>query len=162
MGRPAPDGFATLSADRLVAQAPEQVYAFLAELDNHWHLNDRYLRLERLNDDRRGGSIVIGTPLGLRRTARTRVLITLRPARLAGAAAVGKHTTARVHWNIEPRDEGARVELEATVMAAGAFDQLLLSLGGRWWLRRRFHSVLDLLAEALDHPPAPRLSLAAS
>ena len=40
---------------------------------NRWHLKDRYPRLERLSADRQGGRIVIGTPLGLRRTARTTV-----------------------------------------------------------------------------------------
>ena len=162
MGRPAHDGSATLSADRLLTQAPEQVYAFLAELENHWRLNDRYLRLERLSPDRNGGRIVIGTPIGLRRTARTNVSAARRPVRLAGDAAIGRHTTARVHWSIEPEDQGARVELEAIVLAAGALDTLLLAFGGRWWLRRRFHSVLARLADALDHPPTPRLSVAAS
>lgn len=162
--RPATDGLATLSADRTVTQAPEEVYAFLAELDNHWRLNDRYLRLEHLSADRLGGRIVIGTPIGLRRTARTRVSATNRPAGLSGAADVGRSTTARVDWNIEPQDDGARVELEATVIAAGRLDKLLLAAGGRWWLRRRFASVLALLADALDHPVAvgPRLSVASS
>ena len=155
---------AKLSADRTVAQAPEEVYAFLAQLENHWRLSDRYLRLEQLSADRRGGRIVIGTPFGLRRTARTRVSATSRPAGLSGAADVGRSTTARVHWIIEPRDAGALVGLEATVIAAGPLDKLLLAAGGRWWLRRRFASVLALLADALDHPVvvAPRLSVASS
>ena len=44
MRRPAQAGLATLSADRLVTQAPEQVYAFLAQLETRWHLKDRYPR----------------------------------------------------------------------------------------------------------------------
>ena len=150
-----------LSADRLVRQPPELVYAFLAELENHWRLDDRHLRLERLNHDGRGGRIVISGPLGLRRAARVSLTDTEPPRRVTGSAAIGRRTEARVTWEIEPEEQGARVTLEALALSAGPIDRLLLASGGRWWLRRRFRSVLVQLASALEQQRAPRLPLAA-
>lgn len=141
----------TLHSERRVPQQPRQVHAFLAELDNHWQLSDRYLRLDRLDADSGGGRIVISSPVGLRRTARTTVT-SRDELRLAGAARVGRRTTARVHWTIEPHDSGARIRLGATVLSAGPLDRALLALGGRWWLHRRFDRVLVLLADALERP----------
>lgn len=148
-----------LTAERRVPQSPRHVHAFLVDLGNHWRLSDRYLRLEHIDPDQRGARIVIGSPVGLRRTARTTVT-SRDDLRLAGSAAVGRRTTAHVHWTVEPHDGGARIRLGATVLRAGALDRALLALGGRWWLRRRFDRVLGLLAAALAQPqaqpPGPR------
>ncbi|HEY3019321.1 MAG TPA: SRPBCC family protein [Solirubrobacteraceae bacterium] len=141
-------------ADHVVAHPPERVYAFLAQLDNHWHLSDRYLRLERVSGDGRGGRIVIRTPLGLRRTARTVVTTAREPHAFGGTAVVGRRTRAQARWSIEPLDDGARVGLEAIVSSASTPDRLLLALGGRWWLRRSFARVLARLADALEQAEA--------
>lgn len=141
-----------MTARRVVPHPPERVYAFIARLDNHWHLDDRYLRLEHVSPDRREGRIVIRTPLGLRRTARTTVTTACEPTRFGGTATVGRRTTASVNWNIESHEDGADIALEAKVLAARPLDRLLLVLGGSRWLRCRFHRVLNHLADALDRP----------
>jgi len=141
----------SLHAERRVPQEPRQVHAFLVELDNHWQLSDRYLRLDHVDADTGGGRIVISSPVGVRRTARTTVT-SREELRLAGAAEIGRRTTARVHWTIEPHESGARIRLGATVLRAGPLDRALLALGGGWWLRRRFDRVLGLLADALERP----------
>jgi hypothetical protein len=140
----------SVSAERVVAHPPERIYAFLAELDNHWRLGDAYLRLESLRDDGRGARIGIRTPWGLRRTAHTEVTTAVAPHRFGGTAATGPGTSAHVCWTIEPRGRGALVGLEARVLAASVVDRLLLAFGGRWWLRRRFAHAVSRLGRALD------------
>jgi hypothetical protein len=44
-------------------------------------------------------------------------------------------------------DDETEVRLEATVTRARLPDRLLLALGGRWWLRRRFRATLTRLIE---------------
>ena len=151
----------TLSAERALRHLPEQVYAFLAELENHWHLDDRLLRLERLDHGAHGSRIVIGGPLGLRRTARIRLTESAPTRRVVGTAEVGRRTQARVTWTITPQGGGSRVSVQATVLRAGALDRLLLAAGGRWWMRRRFARVLEQLARALDAGRAPSVPVAA-
>lgn len=140
---------ATVSAERLLATAPEIVFAFLAELANHRQITDRYLRLQRLSADQRSASIVISVPLGLYRTARTSLTSTCAPKWLVGTAAIGSRTRAQVRWNLEPCGDRTRVTLVATVLDAGGFDRLLLAFGGRWWLERRFESALVHLTRAV-------------
>jgi hypothetical protein len=142
----------TIRAQRLAAEHPERVYAFVAALENHWRLGDRYLRLLRVSPDGRRGRIRIGTPFGISRTATTSVTTERAPRRFGGTATVGARTRADAYWTIEPSAEGARVTLEATVCDAGALDRVLLAAGGRWWLRRRLQSVLVRLEAALAQP----------
>ena len=146
---------ASLAAETLLPHPPEHVYAFLARLENHWLLHDRYLRLEQLSADGRGSRIVIHTPLGVHRTACATVTTTHDPDLLGGTATIGRHTTARVNWTIERQARGASVELKATILTASTLDKLQLALGGRWWLQRRFHRVLARLADALSPETAP-------
>lgn len=138
-----------ITAWRHVPDVPERVYAFLAHLDNHWYLGHPQLRLQAVDGDRRGGRIIVSGPLGVRRTARTLVTTAERPVRFGGIATT-RRTNAQVVWSIEAAGEGSRVTLESTVLRLGAVDRVLLSLGGRWWLRRAFAQVLDRLATALD------------
>jgi hypothetical protein len=138
----------TVSASRVVPHAPERVYAFVARLDNHWRLSDPGLRLAAV--DEQGGVIVIGGPFGLRRTARTTVTTAHEPHRFGGVARVGQRTSAHAQWRIEPDSDGTRVALESTIARTGALDRILLTLGGRWWLRRSFTRVLGRLALALE------------
>lgn len=151
----------SLSAERVIRQEPEQVYEFLAELENHWRLDDRLLRLECLDTGTGASRIAIRGPLGLRRTARIRLTDTEPARRVTGAAEVGRDTRARVTWTITPRERGSCVGVEATVLSAGALDRLLLAVGGRRWMRRRFARVLDQLAHALEAEPAGQLPAAA-
>jgi polyketide cyclase/dehydrase/lipid transport protein len=140
---------ATIAAEHRVARSPQAIHAFLADLSNHRHLTDRYLQLRDVAPGGRGGHIVVGTPLGLRRTARTDVTTVQAPFRFGGTAAIGRRTTARVDWTIEPAVDGACVRLQAIVLNAGPLDRALLAVGGRAWLRRRFRRALERLDGAL-------------
>jgi uncharacterized protein YndB with AHSA1/START domain len=138
-----------IRAVRELPHPPEDVFAFLADLDKHWRLTDRSLRLVDVAADRRMGRIAMRSPVGLRRIARTEVTTISPPRRFGGVAAVGRKTRARVMWDVAPHEEGARVELTATVLEASSPDALLLAVGGRRWLQSRFERVLERLAQGL-------------
>jgi hypothetical protein len=141
---------ATVSAERVLHDSPERIYAFLAELENHRRLSDRYFRVESLRPDRGGGRISIRAPGGLPRTARTDVTTAVAPRRFGGTASAGRRTQARVLWKIEPDEQGSLVALEATVVVLGVTDRVLLGLGGRRWLRRRFDRVVARLGVEVE------------
>jgi hypothetical protein len=134
----------TLEAAAVVPAAPEAVFDFLSELENHWRVADRFVEVVSLEPV--GGVVRVSGPLGLRRTAITRVEQLERPTLLVGTADIGSRTRARVSWSLAPRDAGTLVRLAAEVERATAVDRLLLALGGRRWLERRFGSALAHLA----------------
>ena len=120
--------------------AAGEVFAFLERLENHWAIADRMVEVVSLSSD--GGTVRVRGPLGVRRTFRTRV-VTADPARSIEGTAERGATKARVRWSLEPRGGGTAIRLTARVERAGALDRVLLALGGRWWLRRRFQAVLE-------------------
>jgi hypothetical protein len=152
---------AAVAAERRVGASPEVVYAFLAELSNHRRMTDRYLQIKSLSSSRGGGRVVVRGPLLLRRTATTAVTTTRSPDRVAGTALIGDRTRAHVEWRIDSDRGGSRVVLRARVVEASVADRLLLRVGGRWWLRRRFDAALMRLAGALG-AEQPRSSHALS
>jgi hypothetical protein len=60
-------------------RTPERVFAFVADVHNHWRLSRRFAELDSLDSDARGGRVRIRGPLGLSRVARTRVLAAEEP-----------------------------------------------------------------------------------
>jgi hypothetical protein len=135
-----------IEADGLVPAGREAVFAFLADLANHWDLADRWVEVVSITPAHDGGRVAVRGPLGLRRTVDTRVDEIAPPERLEGTARLGR-TCAVVRWELRPDPRGTRVHLVATVLAAGALDRLLLAAGGRAWLRRRFTMTLSRLAQ---------------
>jgi uncharacterized protein YndB with AHSA1/START domain len=140
-----------IAAERGVAASPRAVFTFLADLENHWLLTDRFvevLRLERPGEGRpaHGGTVRMRGPLGLGRTARTRVVEMHPDTSLAGIASLGNGTEALVSWTLAPRSGGTRVRLEAMVNGLGRLESVLLAAGGRRWLEQRFASILETLA----------------
>ena len=88
------------SAEREIAAPAGTLFAYLADLEQHWQLADRFIdvvSLDRPTDGGppRGGVVRMSGPLGLRRTARTHVVDVDPPTRLAGTAQVGSGTVAR-------------------------------------------------------------------
>lgn len=149
-----------LAAAGLVQASPEEVFEFLADLENHWLLADRFIEVLTLNGRpgvRDGGRVRMHGPLGLRRTAITRVEAAHPTHLMIGTAEVGGRTSACVSWALTPRDGGTSVRLTAALDQAGLVDRLLLFFGGRWWMRRRFVAVLRRLTErfASGRPSAP-------
>jgi hypothetical protein len=141
--------------------APERVYAFLADLDNHWRLIDRWAQIDGVSSDGLGATVRLSGPFGVRRTARTRVLAAVAPRELEGEARVGRRTVGRVHWSLRPDDDGTLVELSATVPQASRLDRALLGLGGRHWLRHRFAAALRQLDAELPEPTAAPVTMSA-
>ena len=152
-----------IAATGLVPAEREAVFGFLAELGNHWLVADRWIEVVALDANRDGGRVRVRGPLGLRRTARTRVLAMDPPVALEGTAVLGG-TVARVRWELLARGEATEVRLEARVERATPLDRLLLAAGGRAWLRRRLAATVAGLAarsaaasrSAGPRPPAPR------
>ena len=142
---------ADVEATALVPARPEEVFAFLDDLENHWMVADQFVQvldLHRPDGGRAaGGAVQLRGPLGLRRTVTTRVAVKA-PRLLIGTAEMGSGTRARVSWALAGHRESTRVRLAAAIERAAPVDRALLSAGGRWWLRRRFASTLaGLVAE---------------
>lgn len=96
-----------------------------------------------------GGLISMRGPLGFTREARTTVVEAVPAVRMRGRAEVGPRTVGLVTWQLAPVPGGTRVTLHAAAERAGPADRLLLLLGGRAWLRRRFARVLERLEQTL-------------
>jgi hypothetical protein len=134
---------------------PELVFEYLSRLENPWRRADRWIEVLSVEAEPEAppgapadrGRVRIRGPLGLRRTARTQVLAAKAPDAMQGSAEIGRRTRARVRWTLAGAGAETDVRLAAEVETAGPLDRLLLELGGRAWLRRRFRSVLDNLAE---------------
>jgi hypothetical protein len=151
---------ADIEATATVAARPEEVFAFLADLGNHWIVADRFVEVVELHrsDGARadGGQVRVRGPLGLRRTATTRVVASKAPKLLIGTAEMGPGTRARVSWSLAGHLDVTRVRLAAAVERATALDRAVLALGGRWWLQRRFAATLDGLVEEFGSERVPR------
>jgi carbon monoxide dehydrogenase subunit G len=134
----------------VVPAAPEEVFAFLSDLKNHWLLADRFvevLTIDRgLDGAARGGTVRMRGPLGLGRTATTRVVSTEAQTTMTGTAVLTGGTQAVIRWSLTNYGKATRVELAAYLEKTGLLDRLLLALGGRRWIRRRFASILQRLA----------------
>jgi hypothetical protein len=151
-------GATRIAAERVVAASPPVVFAFLADLESHWLLTDRFvevLTLERPpgGGPAHGGTVRIRGPLWLGRTARTGVVERDPPRSIAGSAVVGTGTEALVRWTLDPVGERTLVRLEATIERVAGLERLLLAAGGRGWLERRFTSILETLERRVaGHP----------
>lgn len=142
---------ADIEAAALVPAPAEDVFAFLADLRNHWIVADRFVRVVRLDahdgGPANGGRVRLQGPLGFGRTVTTRVVASTAPRLLIGTAELGAGTRARVRWALAEHGEATRVRLAAEVEQAAFFDRLLLRVGGRAWLARRFEATLEGLVE---------------
>jgi uncharacterized protein YndB with AHSA1/START domain len=136
-----------ISAERRIPHEPERVFAFLADLRNHWRLEERFLELDNVAPD--GGVIRLTGPFGLSRKARTRVVEAERPTRVTGRADLRGGTVGLVAWEIRPDDSGSSVRLSAEVPEAWWPDRVFLALGGRAWLRTLFERALENLEKTL-------------
>lgn len=147
------------AARELPAPAPA-LFEFLSDLERHWLLADRFievLTLERSPGTGRavGGSVRVRGPLGLARTVRTRVVESVPHTRLSGTAEVGRRTCAHVTWTLTSRNGMTLVQLAAVVERAAPGDALLLVLGGRHWMRRRFGAILATLEQRARRAAQP-------
>lgn len=142
------DPIRTIAAEQLVPATPETVFAFLADLDDHWLLAGRFIEVVELKGPagaRRGGRVRMHGPLGIRRTATTSVEEVDPPKLIRGTATLGTVTRAQVEWLLAPAPGGTDVTLSARVIDVSGFDRVTLAAGGALWLRRRFTRILSVL-----------------
>jgi hypothetical protein len=138
---------AEIEAAALVPASPEEVFDFLSDLRNHWRLTDRAIRVVQLDGDADGGVVRIRGPIGLGRTAETRVTAARAPRLMIGVAELAGGTRARVSWTLAGRMNSTRVRLAADIEHAGPLDRALLALGGRAYMRGVFDRTLSRLVE---------------
>jgi uncharacterized protein YndB with AHSA1/START domain len=136
-----------IAATALIPAPPEDVFDFLSDLHNHWRLTARAIRVVQLDGDADGGTVRIRGPLGLGRTAHTRVTAAREPRLIIGVAQLPSGTRARVSWTLAGRVNNTRVRLAAEIEQAGPLDRALLALGGRAYMTRVFEGTLERLAE---------------
>jgi uncharacterized protein YndB with AHSA1/START domain len=141
------DSTADIEATALVPATPEEVFAFLRDLNNHWQVADRHVSVVSLDDSGDGGVVRLRGPVGLRRTVRTHVSAAREPRLILGVAELGDGTRARVSWTLAGRMNQTRVRLAADVERTTPLDRALLALGGRIWMRRMFRHTLARLAD---------------
>ena len=142
---------ADVEAAALVPASVEEVFAFLADLGNHWMVADRFVSVVDLHGPEQGpadgGVVRLRGPLGVRRTVTTRVVASKPSRLLIGTAEIEGGTRARVSWSLAEHRGATRVRLAAAIERASALDRLLLRVGGRAWLQRRFDATVDGLVE---------------
>src|SRR3954466_16354831 len=154
--QPVREAAGEIEAVALVPAAPEEVFAFLSDLANHWRLLDTHVDVIELDGSPPSSAVVrLRGPLGVRRTVHTRVTAAREPRLIIGVAELGDGTPALVSWTLAARLGQTRVRLAAEVEHASAFDRLLLARGGRAWPGRRFASGPERLAQrfATATPP---------
>jgi hypothetical protein len=134
------------------------VFGYLENLANHVSLAPHSAQVMSLGPGPHGlGHAVVRLtgPLGLRRTAVTEIVQADAPGFIAGRARVGSRTEAGVTWRIAADEQGSDVTLSASIESAGPLDALVLRLGGRRWIARRFATALGTLAAQLEDAPLP-------
>jgi uncharacterized protein YndB with AHSA1/START domain len=136
---------AEIEATGIVPAPPEEVFEFLSDLANHWWLVDSYVKVVSIEGD--SAVVRLRGPLGVRRTVHTHVTAERSPRLIIGVAELPSGTRARVSWTLAGRMGQTRVRLAAEVEHAGPLDRVLLALGGRVWMQRRFRFGLERLAE---------------
>jgi hypothetical protein len=149
---------APIAFTRRLDAPPADVFAFLEDLRNHVSLAPSSAEVLSLEAGPHGlGHAVVRLtgPLAIRRTAHTELVRLEAPSLIAGQARVGEHTEASVTWRIDDDGGGASVvTLTARVEKAGALERLVLALGGRRWITRRFAAALEELAAELSRDRA--------
>ena len=146
------------SAEREIAAPAPAIFAYLADLEQHWQLADQFIEVVSLErppggGPAQGGVVRMCGPFRIWRAAHTRVVEADAPTRLSGSAEVGEGTVARVSWTLRPAGQDTLVRLEANVEHASFLDRALLALGGRRWLERRFAAILQTLEARVAASP---------
>ena len=146
-----------IAATREIPAPREAIFGFLASLENHAALGRGSVELLSLEQRGEGASeavVKLRGPLAIRRTASTAITGARAPESISGRAWIGPRTRALIAWRIESAPQASTVRVRAIVETAGLRDRMLLALGGRWWLRRRFATALSCLAYRIAPTPA--------
>ena len=133
---------------RQVAAGAEALSDFLANLDNHWALCEEMVDITSSQGpagQADEASLTLRGPLGITRSARTR-LLGASLDKVWGRAQLGNGTQARVTWRFAPARGTTAVELELELRDARLFDRLLFALL-RPWITSRLARALGRLGE---------------
>src|SRR5256885_13192194 len=87
--------FLYVNASQLISAERERVFEFLSDLENHWQLADGAISVVSLELGN-GGRVRMYGPLGVSRTAETRLDGMDPPRTITGFAQVGARTCAHV------------------------------------------------------------------
>jgi hypothetical protein len=149
-----------IAATALVPVPAADVFALLSDLEEHWRLAGRWVRVLDLDQSPAaggrpdGGVVQVRGPFGLvHRTLRTRVVHAVANERVEGLAEAGA-TRAHVSWSLRSAGAGTEVRLEAVVEQATPLDRVLLACGGAWWLERRFARTIRRLGDEAVKAPS--------
>ena len=141
-----------ITAEAELAQPSQAVFDFLADLRNHALLSPGSVQLGSL-ESQNGlpiqAIVRLRGPLAIRRAARTAIVDARHPAVIRGRARIGRRTRASITWTIAGRENHSSVSLLVAVEEASFLDGMLLRLGGRRWLQRRFADALARLGDQL-------------
>lgn len=140
-----------IEVSRFIPVARGKVHALLSDVEAHRSLSDPAIQLLAADQRQSAGQGVIrlDPPIPVERTVVTKMTERREPGRVAGTADIGRRRLADIVWDLEICGDGTIVRLSATARDVSPAEQLLLWLGGAWWLRRRFRSVLDRLEGTL-------------
>ncbi len=153
-------GDARASAD--VGAPADEVFAFLADLRNHWRLAGPWIEVVALRPAEGradGATIRLRGPLGMVFSVDTRVDEHHAPMRILGRGACGR-SRAVVVWDLKPAGAGrTRVSVAVRLVRAAPHHRLIWTAGGRAWLARRLgQTVGGLGADLRAHAIAPRVA----
>jgi hypothetical protein len=126
----------------------ETVFERLCDLDAHRDLAAPHIEILDLHGPagaRTGGVVRLNGPLGINVKATTRVRAAHPPHELAGTALTEDGSTGTLTWRLEPGEGATSVTAELATQPRSSRDRLLLSAGGRKWLRRRLAGAIDRL-----------------
>jgi hypothetical protein len=130
----------------------DEVFAFLADLGNHWRLASRWIEVVTLHpsgEHADSATVRLSGPLGLTRTVQTQVDRVTPPSAIRGRGSSGR-THAEVAWTLEPVTGATRVGVEVRLLRASATDRLIWLAFGRTWLARRLQLTVSGLDDVLD------------
>jgi hypothetical protein len=144
---------ATIEVSRLVDASRDRIHAFLADVRFHSLLSDRGLQLIVATDSADGsratGLIRVNPPGPVEETVSTVMTSRDGPSTVAGVALIRSRKVADIVWSLDVRGAATLVRLSATTGDLSARERVLLVVGGRWWIRRRFGKVLERLDRAV-------------
>lgn len=139
-----------------VSTPVDEVFEFLADLDNHWRLASRWIEvvtLQSAGERADGATVRLSGPLGLARSVQTQVERVTQSSEIRGRGRSGR-TQAEVAWTLDAVHAGTRVAVEVRLLRASAADRLIWLAFGRVWLARRLRLTVAGLDEVLAALPA--------
>lgn len=140
----------------IVAGSAGDVFAFLADLSNHWRLTGPYVEVADVAHDSRGRAL--GAQIRIRgpfspNAPLVTTLDELAPERrISGTARLPTGVRWRITWELKQVHNATRVVLSSRPDQRRVVDRLVHRFGGRLWWQRRFDAVLHRLATILARP----------